>query len=96
LFPFSYIAHDACRGGNLGIIPAAQLARHKGIDVVLDPMPAPVPEHLHEHVHGLRSTCPKQAAAKIGDIKKIRITEACASGACWPLPVDLSGKGPLI
>ena len=40
-------------------VPAAKLARREGIDFILDPMWAPVAADLHEHVDGLRSTCPR-------------------------------------
>jgi uncharacterized LabA/DUF88 family protein len=43
-------------------VPAAKLARREGIDFILDPMWAPVASDLHEHVDGLRSTCPRPPA----------------------------------
>ena len=37
---------------------AAELVRHEGIDVVLDPMWQNIPEGLFAFIDGLRSTCP--------------------------------------
>ncbi len=37
---------------------AAELLRHEGIDVVLDPMWQNIPEELFSFIDGLRSTCP--------------------------------------
>jgi uncharacterized LabA/DUF88 family protein len=45
--------------GDADFVPAAKLARREGIDFVLDPMWQPIPADLHEHIDGLRSTCPK-------------------------------------
>ncbi len=45
--------------GDGDFVPAAKLARREGIDFVLDPMWAPVPDDLHEHVDGLTSVWPK-------------------------------------
>lgn len=42
---------------------AAELLRHEGIDVVLDPMWQSVPEELFSYIDGLRSTCPPQERA---------------------------------
>ncbi len=49
--------------GDSDFVPAAKLARREGIDFILDPMWQPIPEDLHEHIDGLRSTCPPPAAA---------------------------------
>lgn len=48
--------------GDSDFVPAAKLARREGIDFILDPMWQPVPEDLHEHIDGLRSTCPRPLA----------------------------------
>ncbi|BAP87359.1 putative uncharacterized protein [Burkholderiales bacterium GJ-E10] len=45
--------------GDSDFVPAAKLARREGIDFVLDPMWAPIRDDLHEHIDGLKSTCPK-------------------------------------
>ncbi len=45
--------------GDSDFVPAAKLARREGIDFILDPMWQPIPEDLHEHIDGLRSTCPQ-------------------------------------
>ena len=45
--------------GDADFVPAAKLARREGIDFVLDPMWRSIPQGLHEHIDGLRSTCPK-------------------------------------
>jgi uncharacterized LabA/DUF88 family protein len=46
--------------GDSDFVPAAKLARREGIDFILDPMWQPIPAALHEHIDGLRSTCPKR------------------------------------
>ncbi|MHB8389443.1 MAG: NYN domain-containing protein [Acidobacteriaceae bacterium] len=53
--------------GDADFVPAAKLARREGIDFILDPMWNPVSDHLHEHVDGLRSTCPRPMPIQ-GDI----------------------------
>lgn len=45
--------------GDADFVPAAKLARREGVDFVLDPMWQTIPAGLHEHIDGLRSTCPK-------------------------------------
>ncbi len=45
--------------GDSDFVPAAKLARREGIDFILDPMWKPIPPDLHEHIDGLRSTCPR-------------------------------------
>ena len=45
--------------GDGDFVPAAKLARREGIDVILDPMWAPIGDSLHEHIDGLRSTSPR-------------------------------------
>ena len=45
--------------GDADFVPAAKLARREGIDFVLDPMWQSIPPDLHEHIDGLRSTCPR-------------------------------------
>jgi uncharacterized LabA/DUF88 family protein len=44
--------------GDADFVPAAKLARREGIDFVLDPLWSAVHPSLHEHVDGVRSTCP--------------------------------------
>jgi uncharacterized LabA/DUF88 family protein len=41
--------------GDADFVPAAKLARRQGIDIVLDPMGAPIRPKLYEHIDGLRS-----------------------------------------
>ena len=48
--------------GDGDFVPAAKLARREGIDVILDPMWAPIGDSLHEHIDGLRSTSPRPAS----------------------------------
>lgn len=48
--------------GDSDFVPAAKLARREGIDFVLDAMWSNIREDLHEHIDGLRSTCPKPRA----------------------------------
>ncbi|PAU76549.1 NYN domain-containing protein [Halomonas salipaludis] len=45
--------------GDADFVPVAKIARREGIDFVLDPMRRDIPAGLHEHIDGLRSTCPK-------------------------------------
>ena len=45
--------------GDADFVPAAKLARREGVDFILDPMWQSIPRNLHEHIDGLRSTCPK-------------------------------------
>lgn len=47
--------------GDADFVPAAKLARREGIDFILDPMWKSIAPDLHEHIDGLRSTCPKPA-----------------------------------
>jgi uncharacterized LabA/DUF88 family protein len=47
--------------GDSDFVAAAKLARREGVDFVLDPMWAKIRDDLHEHIDGLRSTCPKPA-----------------------------------
>jgi uncharacterized LabA/DUF88 family protein len=51
--------------GDADFVPAAKLARRQGIDVVLDPLWAPISKSLNEHVDGLNTFWPKPADAKI-------------------------------
>lgn len=44
--------------GDSDFVPAAKFARREGIDFILDPMWQAIPDDLHEHIDGLRSTCP--------------------------------------
>ena len=44
--------------GDADFVPVAKIARREGIDFVLDPMRRDIPPGLHEHIYGLRSTCP--------------------------------------
>lgn len=48
--------------GDSDFVPAAKLARREGIDFILDPMWANIRADLHEHIDGLRTTCPKPGA----------------------------------
>lgn len=45
--------------GDSDFVAAAKLARREGVDFILDPMWAPIRPDLHEHIDGLRSTCPR-------------------------------------
>jgi uncharacterized LabA/DUF88 family protein len=45
--------------GDSDFVPAAKLARREGVDFILDPMWNPISSDLHEHIDGLRSTCPR-------------------------------------
>ncbi len=47
--------------GDSDFVPAAKLARREGIDVVLDPLLAPISLSLNEHIDGLDSHWPKPA-----------------------------------
>ena len=50
--------------GDAAFVPAAKLARREGVDFILDPMWGRISADLHEHIDGLRSTCPRPAKAK--------------------------------
>lgn len=45
--------------GDCDFVPAAKLARKEGIDFILDPMWHNIRPSLHEHIDGLKSTCPR-------------------------------------
>jgi uncharacterized LabA/DUF88 family protein len=45
--------------GDSDFVPAAKLARREGVDFILDPMWNDIADDLHEHIDGLRSTCPR-------------------------------------
>ena len=47
--------------GDADFVPAAKMARREGIDFILDPMWAAIPDDLLVHIDGLRSTCPRAA-----------------------------------
>jgi uncharacterized LabA/DUF88 family protein len=49
--------------GDSDFVPAAKLARREGVDFILDPMWSTISADLHEHIDGLRSTCPRPAKA---------------------------------
>lgn len=50
--------------GDSDFVPAAKLARREGIDFILDPMWSGIADDLHEHIDGLRSTCPKPGVTR--------------------------------
>jgi uncharacterized LabA/DUF88 family protein len=50
--------------GDADFVPAAKLARREGVDFILDPMWAGIADDLHEHIDGLRSTCPRPAGKR--------------------------------
>ncbi|MGD7190976.1 NYN domain-containing protein [Ralstonia pseudosolanacearum] len=52
--------------GDADFVPAAKQARREGIDFMLDPMWQTIPPTLHEHIDGLRSTCPPPVQRKVG------------------------------
>lgn len=52
--------------GDSDFVPAAKLARREGIDFVLDPMWSTIRADLHEHIDGLRSTCPRPGQNRDG------------------------------
>jgi len=49
--------------GDSDFVPAAKLARREGIDFILDPLWSVIHGSLHEHVDGVRSTCPNPASS---------------------------------
>jgi uncharacterized LabA/DUF88 family protein len=49
--------------GDADFLPAAKFARREGIDFLLDPMWNSIPREFHEHIDGLRSTCPRVLTA---------------------------------
>ena len=50
--------------GDADFVPAAKLARREGIDFILDPMWNRINPSLHEHIDGLKSTCPRPGTQK--------------------------------
>ena len=50
--------------GDSDFVPAAKMARREGIDFILDPLWSVIHASLHEHVDGVRSTCPNPANSK--------------------------------
>lgn len=50
--------------GDSDFVPAAKLARREGIDFILDPLWSTIHAALHEHVDGVRSTCPHPAQSR--------------------------------
>ena len=50
--------------GDSDFVPAAKLARREGIDFILDPLWSVIHASLHEHVDGVRSTCPNPQSLK--------------------------------
>ena len=55
--------------GDADSVPAAKLARREGIDFVLDPMWQNIPADLHEHIDGLRSTCPRPSGSFVASAR---------------------------
>ena len=45
--------------GDADFVPAAKYARREGVDVILDPMWAPIGEDLYVHIDGLKTVCPR-------------------------------------
>jgi uncharacterized LabA/DUF88 family protein len=45
--------------GDSDFVPAAKLARREGLDVILDPLWAPITPSLNEHIDGLRTRWPR-------------------------------------
>jgi len=50
--------------GDADFVPAAKLSRREGIDFILDPMWKEISDELHEHIDGLKSTCPRPGVAR--------------------------------
>jgi uncharacterized LabA/DUF88 family protein len=72
--------------GDADFVPAAKQARREGIDFVLDPMWQHIPPNLHEHIDGLRSTCPQPG---VRGAKRVAATAAAAIEQ--PMAVDARG-----
>ncbi|UPG90720.1 NYN domain-containing protein [Luteibacter aegosomaticola] len=68
--------------GDADFVPAAKLARREGVDFVLDPMWLPVPDSLHEHIDGKRSTCPRP--------QPLAVAKGAVAPGC-PRPERLAG-----
>jgi uncharacterized LabA/DUF88 family protein len=49
--------------GDSDFVPAAKLARREGLDVVLDPLWAPITPSLNEHIDGLSTHWPRRTSA---------------------------------
>lgn len=75
--------------GDADFVPAAKMARREGIDFILDPMWKEISDELHEHIDGLKSTCPRPGVAR-------KIAEAAeASHATHHVSHD-DGPAPLV
>jgi uncharacterized LabA/DUF88 family protein len=48
--------------GDADFVPAAKLARREGLDVILDPLWAPISPSLNEHIDGLKTTWEKPSS----------------------------------
>lgn len=62
--PLAKKAHNPITEKRADFVPAAKLARRKGIDFILYPMWNPINPPLFEHIDGLRSVFPKPAWGK--------------------------------
>jgi len=45
--------------GDEDLVPASKLARHEGIDFILDPLRNHIDARLFEHIDGFNSTSPQ-------------------------------------
>jgi uncharacterized LabA/DUF88 family protein len=66
--------------GDSDFVAAAKLARREGVDFILDPMWASIRNDLHEHIDGLRSTCPRPSAKPSSDAPVRTTTSAGTTG----------------
>ena len=67
--------------GDADFVPAAKMARREGIDFILDPMWKEISDELHEHIDGLKSTCPRPGVArKIAELAEAGVSSFILSG----------------
>jgi uncharacterized LabA/DUF88 family protein len=79
--------------GYADFVPAAKLARREGIDFILDPMWINIGRELHEHIDGLRSTCPRPPSIKIRKAELAQKEKALPSAASDAGETGTSGAG---
>lgn len=78
--------------GDADFVPAAKLARREGIDFILDPIWARVPNGLSEHIDGMRTVCPRPKP-KASAVAPAAVPVAAAAGNS-PGAEALAGQAP--
>lgn len=89
--------------GDADFVPAAKLARREGIDFILDPMWKEISDELHEHIDGLKSTCPRPGISRKKEGEDLVSEPAAAQEDIKPFPSRdyprnqpiAAGRGPM-